>query len=223
MVNNTEPSKQEVEEKVESEPSMLFWVCYAISTIIIITYCIKARTWEEIFKYSTYVAAVLASLALILLAYNIISSWGKNKSDWRSSFLLVLVFAVGICVGAITYYSIFVAIKDFALWIISPSLSKTSAAILSVIVTLTIGLLLFYFRLKARAIYGLTEATVGLIVSVQRVIHEPEQIITPEFYFAILTAAIYLFVRGVDNIHQGLTKEPIDPYGSKIYNFLRSK
>jgi len=32
---------------------------------------------------------------------------------------------------------------------------------------------------------------------------------------------VYLVVRGFDNIHQGLTKAPIDPYASKLFAFLK--
>ena len=34
------------------------------------------------------------------------------------------------------------------------------------------------------------------------------------FYLALLTAGVYLVVRGLDNIYLGLTKEPIDPLAS---------
>ena len=37
---------------------------------------------------------------------------------------------------------------------------------------------------------------------------------------AMLTAGVYLVVRGLDNVHQGLTKDPKDPIGTKLFSYL---
>jgi hypothetical protein len=77
---------------------------------------------------------------------------------------------------------------------------------------------LFSFRLGFRAIYGLSEAAVGLWVGVGRVNTDAagSALIIP-----ILTASVYLMVRGFDNIHQGLTKDPKDPMATKALEWLR--
>ena len=222
-MEETELPKQDLEQKEETEMSMSFLVFGIILTIIAMVYAIMTRTFGDFVKYCAYISAAFLIITLLIFIFNIINSRGKSQFDWGLFSLMLILIPVSIVFGAVCYYSVFVLFKDIILWVLSPTISKTSAVVLSVLITLTVGLTLFYIRLKIRAIYGFTEAMVGLLVSAQRVIHEPDQITNFGFYFAILTAAIYLFVRGLDNIHQGLTKEPIDPWGTKIYTFLKKK
>ena len=41
------------------------------------------------------------------------------------------------------------------------------------------------------------------------------------FYIAMLTAGVYLVVRGLDNVHQGFVKEPADPAANWARERLR--
>ncbi|MDN7182231.1 hypothetical protein M0D69_30290 [Caballeronia sp. SEWSISQ10-4 2] len=77
-------------------------------------------------------------------------------------------------------------------------------------VTLVASVVLFLFRLKARCVYGCSEAVAGLYAA-QNV--ATGDIHGPAFFFALLTAGVYLCVRGLDNKHQGATKPPLDPEG----------
>lgn len=90
--------------------------------------------------------------------------------------------------------------------------------------TLVVGMLLFAIRLKWRCLYGASEATVGVVVASQRFYHDVVATNTPTPFvvLAILTAGVYLVVRGADNIHQGLVKEPLDPFGQRIIRGLDS-
>lgn len=45
----------------------------------------------------------------------------------------------------------------------------------------------------------------------------------PTFYFALLTARVFLVVRGLDNIHQSAFKEPKDPVALWVMDALRQK
>jgi hypothetical protein len=81
-------------------------------------------------------------------------------------------------------------------------------------------LALFYFRLKLRSVYGFSEAAVGLVVAGHLAQDRALTISNTGFYFAVLTAGVYLVVRGLDNVHQGLT---IDPIAATVLRFLKRK
>jgi hypothetical protein len=76
-------------------------------------------------------------------------------------------------------------------------------------VTALLGAAFFMFRLKQRLLYGLTEALAGIAVAAHRVSLERDAGLPTDtgFYFAVLTAGVYLVVRGLDNMHQGLKVE----------------
>ena len=70
--------------------------------------------------------------------------------------------------------------------------------------------MLFLFRYYCRSIYGLSETLVGLIVAASRVWNNDIPASDPSLYLAILTAGVYLVVRGLDNIYQGIVSQPRD-------------
>ncbi|MBA3680281.1 MAG: hypothetical protein H0W73_03700 [Bacteroidetes bacterium] len=195
-------------------------VCIAIISII---YCVNARTWNDIFKYASYISiGLLVVFFLIIIIINVFNSGITKKGFKDFAFVLPLIILLLVIAG-ISNYSIFVGIKDIFLWIKSPSISKTSAIILTSLFTLALGSGLFYFRLRMRAIYGLTEAAIGIVVAGNRALTQMDQFASSDFYLAILTASVYLIVRGFDNIHQGLTKDPIDQYGTKLFAFFKKR
>jgi hypothetical protein len=98
------------------------------------------------------------------------------------------------------------------------------AAGMGVIVVLCLGAFLFAVRLRYRATYGLSEVVVGLVIAAYRFEANISgaKPISPDFLVAILTAAVYLVVRGFDNIHQGIAKEPVDPLYQRLASRLRA-
>jgi hypothetical protein len=70
--------------------------------------------------------------------------------------------------------------------------------------TALIGALFFYFRLKLRFFYGLTESAAGIAIAGHRFAQESGAGLPADttFYVAVLTAGVYLVVRGFDNMHQ---------------------
>ena len=78
--------------------------------------------------------------------------------------------------------------------------------LIATVVTGITGLLFFYFRLRQRFLYGLTEALVGVSIAAHRISNEPGDGLPSEtgFYIAVLTAGVYLVVRGLDNMHQAI-------------------
>lgn len=70
--------------------------------------------------------------------------------------------------------------------------------------TALIRTLFFFFRLKRRFFYGLTESAAGIAIAGHRITQESAAGVPVDttFYIAILTAGVYLVVRGFDNMHQ---------------------
>ena len=191
-------------------------IAILILTLSSIIYTLSNRPLTYFLQYSLYVALSATIPALLFIIFFWIKN-GTAKPLKKDIKMILLFFLIVIPFIGLSYYSFGVLIKDTYLWIRSPSISKTGAVIVVIVGTLFIALILFYFRLKYRSLYGMSEAFVGLAVACNRVLSEYEQeTFSPTFYFAILTAAIYLVVRGFDNIHQGINKEPIDPIVSKF-------
>lgn len=124
----------------------------------------------------------------------------------------------------ILYYGAVLSIYDAYTFATSPRFSNFTSLLLVAFTTLFVGIALFLARLKWRCVYGVSEAVVGVIVGSQRyyldaqsgTAHAP----APFVVLAILTAGVYLVVRGADNIHQGLTKDPRDPVGQRVISWL---
>ena len=83
------------------------------------------------------------------------------------------------------------------------------SAVIGTVVVFGFATILFAFRYHYRFYYGATEIVAGLAICAYRfsVDFLPEKATNPDFYFAVLTAAVYIIVRGWDNIQQGLAEE----------------
>jgi hypothetical protein len=212
----------ENKQKKRTEIPLLVSILISLFVIWALTHTVRTRPIEDVIKYSSYIIAVASIIFIsIFIAFAIQSGISKpTKADLLVYFGIVVMIII---IGPI-YYSIGASLKDLYFWIQSPELSKRGAIILTLIITLILGLTLFYFRLRARSIYGITEAAVGLTVAANKIsLEDSHTVISSNFYLAMLTASVYLVVRGLDNIHQGLTKEPIDPYILKVLVLFRRK
>lgn len=223
MKNKSETSSEDKLE-ITDDKGMPMWIqiLSLILTIISISYCIKTRNLEDFIKYGSY---IVFGLFIVIILVIIIGTFrnGFIMPTWKGLFFGVPLIIVLLLFMGISNYSFFVLIKDIFFWLKSPTISKTSAIILTSLLTLSVGSMLFYFRLRMRAIYGLTEAAIGIVVAGNRALTQIDQFTSSDFYLAILTASVYLIVRGFDNIHQGLTKDPIDQYGTKLFAFLKMR
>jgi hypothetical protein len=182
-----------------------------------IIYGVRSRTLWDLLYNSGLIAAIIALLYVI----GGIVLWYKEpyRRNWPSAIQFVIAGAIGIPLVAAVYYEIGVAIEDFALWAISVR-SKTIVVPLSVFV---FGSILYYCRFRFRSLYGLTEVLIGVVVAVSRVstISDAGSAIRADFLLALLTAGVYLVVRGFDNVHQGVTRPPLDPIGVAVVAWLR--
>lgn len=176
----------------------------------------NVRTLNEIIKYTSYIAV---PLGLIMFAFVTYSGFKKGfNRTYTKAFILIPFFVV---LWSSSYYALTVTIKDMYSWVLSPTFSQNTTIALVVIITMVLGLLFFYFRLKWRSIYGTTELIFGLIIAANKITEVNSKMLDSSFYITFLSASIYLVVRGLDNIHQGLIKEPIDPLAREINEFLR--
>lgn len=198
---------------------------FGASTFMLATlaYAIRTRTLEDFLRYPSAIAAAVAVVvtAALLLGWH---STGWRRPNKETLLAILVGGPLMLATAGVLYYSAAVAVKDLYLWLLDPSSRQPLTVVAAGALTLAIGGLLFFFRLKLRCVYGLSEALVGVVVAVHRVATTAISAATFDagFYLAILTAGIYLVVRGLDNVHQGLTKEPIDPIARRAKEWLES-
>ncbi|MEQ6289619.1 hypothetical protein ACFPAG_03220 [Vogesella sp. GCM10023246] len=73
-----------------------------------------------------------------------------------------------------------------------------------VIIVTIVASFLFIFRLKFRFWYGLSESLCGIVVAISKSQSSLSGIFNTNYLLIILTASVYLIVRGFDNMHQGI-------------------
>jgi hypothetical protein len=169
------------------------------------------RTASDFIEYSTQIAFIQG-----IIVYQRIFMWWRYAARPKFSFKLLLLMVVAIPVGliliSIWYYALWAGLKESYFQIEGLIPSTIFSIGFTVIAVLSLGYLLFLFRMAARFFYGLTEAVFGVIVAISRI---PNPITDPSSwesgtYLAMLTAGVYLLVRGFDNMHAGLKPESYD-------------
>lgn len=191
--------------------SRLISISFLLSPVV---YAALHRTIEDFLFYGS-----LAS-AFFLVAFTVFASGLKRPTllRWRgwififthslsSVFTEVFLFSLSAVFTGVLFYSLSVAFKDAALYVVDAGSFRNGSIVLSTVLVLAVAALLFYVRLRYRVLYGLSEVAVGISVAVSR-------LTTPEgaaprdadFYLAMLTAGVYLIIRGLDNVHSGWTQ-----------------
>jgi hypothetical protein len=188
---------------------------------IAVVYAAMNRTTLEFTSGWGTVAVVLGALLVPLV-------WADWRTeDRRGKAELTIVMLIGVSVASVVYYSAGVLLKDFWLWARNLPSDTTarlvgSRAIIALGI-LGVGSLLFWLRLRVRAIYGATEVVVAIVIALAQTRQQPLSSFAanPELGLALLTASVYLVVRGLDNIHQGLYKTPVDRVALGFIRLLR--
>lgn len=138
-----------------------------------IVHAVLTRTPDDFLTYPLYIGApilLFGSGAQLFRAYRS----GNLKLSWPHLMrALIGGPLIGYGIGAF-YYAIGVALKDAYIYLNSPSSGTNLTIALTIALTLFISIGLFIFRLKARALYGLTEVVVGVTVAVYRVTTNPD-------------------------------------------------
>lgn len=221
--NENENENEEKENEEDEEDESAYWLIpLAVIVIPSFIHSIRTRTFEDFFHYSLYLAIPLEIGLFIFLLY----IWHQEgfKRPTREEMIKVIIFSFMMLISGVFYYGVGAALKDLFLWMLAPPLSEGGAIVATMTITLFMGLTLFYIKSRFRSFYGLSEALVGLTVAGYHVaIENSNTSVTTGFYLAILTAGVYLVVRGLDNIHQGLTKEPLDPIAISFLTRFKNK
>lgn len=123
--------------------------------------------------------------------------WTGGTFIFSAGYVLAMYGLIAIAIDAWSLLN--------ALWAkLDPLRDQTQFMVVTGLMTLSFGGIFFLFRLKQRFLYGCTEAIVGVLVGMHRVTLEQWSGMprSSGFYLALLTAGVYLVVRGLDNIHQ---------------------
>jgi hypothetical protein len=137
------------------------------------------------------------------------------------------------------FYAVGVSLKEMALrsyaWLSElrgpvPWSRASTTALVTMILLATAGVLgfgagLFWFRLKWRALYDLIEVMVGVLIAVVNIVDSPPEVPPddPSFVLVLLTASVYLVVRGLDNVHQGSEQPSMNPVAFLVRKLFYAK
>ena len=187
--------------KSEHLPSEVIYVS-------LIAYLLYMRTPSDIEKYTLpyflfmVVAYQIAGVISQLISRRMpdfwdIVYWTFSTTIFSASYVLIAYGIIALGFDTWEWLKVFWLVLD-------PLANQTQFIVVTGLMTISVGALFFWFRLKQRFLYGLSEVLVGVGVGMHRVTLEqwsgvPE---STGFYIALLTAGIYLVVRGLDNMHQ---------------------
>ena len=142
------------------------------------------------------------------------SKWMDIKATIGVTLILVSVLSVGFYVFKVSLIALFAWARSI---IGQPSLGPTRVRIIVAVSALFIGGVCYFLRSRLRACYGLTEILVGILVALSKTSETPPGSnnldvtqVSPTFAIAILTASVYLIVRGLDNLVEGSKEERED-------------
>src|SRR5437016_2295738 len=152
----------------------------------------ESRTLHDVLLYSGLIAAGLVALSLVSMIREgeLRLSRLQNLQPPTLRFLgFAVLFLGAMCLVGTVFYSIGVLLTDAALSLYTTAtLTKTRSIITFTSITLFAGTVLFYFRLRYRALYGLTEALVGLTAAARFASSIDASTRDSGFYLATLTA-----------------------------------
>ncbi len=205
-------------------PIPFFIVVNAI-TLLAIYHAATTRTTEDYLQYGGGIGVT----SLLLLGNELLKDHWKSRRiiGWKKLFLLVNL-ALGIIAGTgALYYSFAASTYDFVKWLIEQWERHDIGPFFVSTVVFVTGLILFWFRLRCRATYGFTEVLVGVSIASYKYVEVSAYTNTAlpvdlNFLIALLTAGVYLVVRGLDNIQQGLITEPGDPFLKPIVQWYQA-
>lgn len=178
--------------------------------LVCISYLAVRRHWAEVLLYS-FLASVPLGIRMARFEgrhyFEASQTFGQRlllstKLLLPGVFCAVLLIPVGMGV-----YGAAAAFFDGFQWVALALSDRSRSTTFAVIVTGAAGLALFGIRIKWRVVYGLTEAVVGLLVAGHRANSDGVTSADVALVLAILTAGVYLVVRGLDNVHQGWKSE----------------
>jgi hypothetical protein len=224
-------SQEELEKRREKDTYRWEWAVYIPLMVICIVHVLLTRSILDILVYSRPIMIAISAVLLLsatLILFNDPPRVSGVKSILAIIFqtvIMLVAMAIFVVFFGAYFYAVGASIHDLYLWGKSDLLGTAQASKLKLVMVwalpLVTGGALFMIRLKFRSIYGLSEAAIGLWVGVDHIPSISETSVNPDFILPILTASVYLIVRGFDNVHQGLTKDPKDLVATAAINWLR--
>jgi hypothetical protein len=180
---------------------------FLVVLIVCVSYASQQRHWSDYLLYSYIIGLPLGAGFM----------WSEGRMYWEDlppgpkrkvqlaklliPVPLVALFLIPFGAGL---YSIFVSILDAFLWGAFKLSAQGRSAMFAVGASALTGGALFVFRLRVRSLYGMSEVIVGLTVAGHRVGFDASagEGGNAPLFLAVLTAGVYLVVRGLDNLHQ---------------------
>jgi hypothetical protein len=187
--------------------------------LLLFLYSLFAANIDQFVQFGGVIGAVYWPIT----TYLILVTFKHAKGPWtfRQKFMFwnIIIFSPFFAfIAGLFWFGVFYPAWSILAWIYKNSTSSSTwFTFVVVAITLIIGAVLFFFRLHARATYGITEVVAGVLVVAYRSHYSAN--LDASFFLFILTAGVYLVVRGLDNIHTGAFKEPRDC----IYSWILSR
>lgn len=182
----------------------LLTVCLLLSSV---AYMASSRTFEE-FLSATLPMVIFLNLSILAFFGMRWGIFGRPKIN-AHIILLPLYTTILSYIQSIIFYSAWIAVCDSYLLIHRLSPPRLLYVVLVGVLILLIGASLFFTRLKARFFFGLGEALLGFLIGISKIPVSADPITwNTDVVFVIMTASIFLIVRGFDNMHAGLSSHP---------------
>ena len=197
---------------LRSVPKWQLWF-FGIS-LLCLFYAVYSRHWSD-FLLLAPLFGIQAAVGSYLAIAMRLKRGDRPKYLWAAIVgPILLTYFVGVM-----YYSVFVAAKGIFLWFDPKLVSQTWRAVFIGFAVLVVGSCLYWVRVNFRFTYGFHEVLVGVGIAAY---HAYRAAGVPSswdsaVYLALATAGVYLVVRGFDNMHVGITKEPYDAVGRDIF------
>jgi hypothetical protein len=215
---------EQMESRKEIVPSRFAWGLCVLGTLVSIGYFFVRYSLHDMRVGGMPWAISTAAVLLLVVVAVLIVHRPKVTATAILSGLLALFGAVlGAALGGFIFYIVAVSIRDLYVWsrndLFGNPAGSTLRLPLRIAAILGVGGVLFGFREKFRAFYGLGEATAGLWVARQKIRATSDDIV-----ITLLTASVYLIVRGLDNINVGLNdkdENKHDKCAIRIVNWLK--
>jgi|SRR5882672_3771276 len=203
---------------------LLFGIAFVVLVLGLETaYVARRHGWSGLVHHSARIAAILAPVILIFGVTIIYKKYALNRRKMVLALAASLPLAAVVGIGsAASFYIWQTALGDLLTWTatqLGPTATHKAQEFGTIYaIVLVLGGLLFWFRLRRRGLYGTTEALLGVLIAPTKYLGHTAT--DPDVWIALLTASVYLIVRGFDNIHQGVTGEPKDPAAAKIASWI---
>lgn len=179
----------------------------ALLLVGVVSYAILHRTPEAFVAESIPIAAFLT---FILYSFFVMrwTLFGLPKINVHLFLLPVLYLPAVVVVTTLVYYGAWVVLRDGYMWLQHQSPSRGVFVTLVEVLIIVAGCALFIFRLRARFFFGLAEALTGLVIAARNIPQNADPATwSSEVFLVIITAGVFLVVRGFDNMYIGLKSE----------------